>query len=151
MDLFQIGRLKVFSKFQSTLISVCFDNDICQPLCFIEGLSRALGGESFEIRCCFICANKISFNGFDASLFLRLFPKNTNSPLTKRMTRSNRENVRGVGEWMVAQIVVPSATRPFTTVITSLAVYESSPEVGSSKNNTLGSVINAIPIFTLFA
>lgn len=35
--------------------------------------------------------------------------------------------MRGVGEWMVAAIVMPLVTRPFTTSMTSLAVKESKP------------------------
>jgi hypothetical protein len=37
---------------------------------------------------------------------------------------------------MVAQIVTPSLTSDLTTVITSFAVYESRPEVGSSRKMT---------------
>lgn len=47
------------------------------------------------------------------------------------MRRSNSWKQKGEGEWMVAQMVTPLLTRSFTTDITSFAVYESRPDVGS--------------------
>ena len=47
-----------------------------------------------------------------------------------------------------------SQTKPqlaLTTSMTSLAVYESSPDVGSSRNNTRGLLTNAMPTFVRFA
>ncbi len=41
--------------------------------------------------------------------------------------------------------------RTFTTSMTSLAVYESSPEVGSSRNSTRGLLTSAMPTFVRFA
>lgn len=34
--------------------------------------------------------------------------------------RSNRRKQKGVGEWMVAQMVIPLFIRPFTTLITCM-------------------------------
>jgi len=51
----------------------------------------------------------------------------------------------------VAQIVVPSLVKFFTKVITSLAIWESKPEVGSSKNNNRGLETSANAIFTRLA
>ena len=47
---------------------------------------------------------------------------------------------------MVAQMVSPIWVSFFTTVMTSLAVKESRPEVGSSRNSTFGSDTSAIPM-----
>ena len=64
------------------------------------------------------------------------------------MSRSNRLKQYGVGLWMVAQMVMPVLVSVFTTVMTSLEVYESSPDVGSSRNSTRGLVTSAMPMFT---
>ncbi len=50
-----------------------------------------------------------------------------------------------MGEWMVAQMVTPSEVRLLTSVMTSLDVKLSRPEVGSSRNSTRGLVISAMP------
>lgn len=64
-------------------------------------------------------------------------PKYATRPRTSSSTRSKSAKVAAVGEWMVAHTVVPSRARPRTTRMTSFEVYESSPEVGSSRNRTL--------------
>jgi len=48
----------------------------------------------------------------------------------------------------VAHTVIPESATARTTVMTSLAVYESSPEVGSSRKSTLGSATSAMPMLT---
>mmetsp|Transcript_3984 Transcript_3984/g.8585 ORF Transcript_3984/g.8585 Transcript_3984/m.8585 type:complete len:227 (-) Transcript_3984:161-841(-) len=52
---------------------------------------------------------------------------------------------------MVAQMVVPLSASFLTTDMTSLAVKESRPLVGSSRNNTMGLVTRAMPMLARFA
>lgn len=47
-------------------------------------------------------------------------------------------------------IVLPAVARSFRVSITEVAVKESRPVVGSSKNIKLGSVISSTPIEVLF-
>mmetsp|Transcript_9124 Transcript_9124/g.34109 ORF Transcript_9124/g.34109 Transcript_9124/m.34109 type:complete len:163 (-) Transcript_9124:482-970(-) len=82
---------------------------------------------------------------------LSLFPKKTNFPEQRIMARSNRENAYAVGLWIVARIVVSRVLSFFTTDMTSFAVNESSPEVGSSRKRTDGSVMSAIAMLSRFA
>ena len=48
-------------------------------------------------------------------------------------------------------MVIPVLTSPLTTVMTSLAVNESRPEVGSSRKSTRGLVTSAMPMLTRLA
>ena len=41
-------------------------------------------------------------------------------PRSRIIMRSNRRKQKGVGEWMVAQMVIPLFIRPFTTLITCM-------------------------------
>ena len=52
---------------------------------------------------------------------------------------------------MVAQMVTPSCTSDFTTVMVSLEVYESRPDVGSSRNSTRGLTTIASATLVRFA
>mmetsp|Transcript_39168 Transcript_39168/g.76454 ORF Transcript_39168/g.76454 Transcript_39168/m.76454 type:complete len:140 (-) Transcript_39168:481-900(-) len=68
------------------------------------------------------------------------------------MRSSNIEKLRPVGEWMVQMIVrPPSAASRLRSTTTESAVRESSPLVGSSRNNTRGLVMSARPMLTRFA
>ena len=49
--------------------------------------------------------------------------------------RSKRRKQKGVGEWMVAQMVIPVFISPFTTLITCGA----HPHAGSAGSNGVGS------------
>lgn len=75
-------------------------------------------------------------------------------PLTSTMTLSNSAKQAEEGEWMVAQMVVPSsAASCFTTTITSCAVKLSRPEVGSSwgRAGRAGRVSQQVMLQTLCA
>ena len=61
-------------------------------------------------------------------------PANTTRPCSSMMSASKRAKAVAVGLWMVAQMVVPSASSFCTTAITSFAVNESRPEVGSARH-----------------
>ena len=52
---------------------------------------------------------------------------------------------------MVAATVIPVRARSLTTAMTSLAVKESRPEVGSSSSRTRGLVTSAHPMLTRLA
>mmetsp|Transcript_41604 Transcript_41604/g.102524 ORF Transcript_41604/g.102524 Transcript_41604/m.102524 type:complete len:245 (-) Transcript_41604:541-1275(-) len=79
-----------------------------------------------------------------------LGPKYTCMPLHRIMALLNRLKAYAVGEWMVAMMVVSLVTRLFTTLITSFAVNESSPLVGSSRNSTEGLVMSAMAMLVRF-
>ena len=45
-------------------------------------------------------------------------PAKATRPCSNIMRRSNNANAKGVGEWMVAQTVIPLRAKPLTTVMT---------------------------------
>ena len=66
------------------------------------------------------------------------------------MTRSKVWNISEEGICIVAMIVIPSLAYCRRRMAIYLAVMESRPEVGSSKNSTLGFVIISYPIEVRF-
>ena len=56
-----------------------------------------------------------------------------------------------VGEWMVATMVTCDFASDLTTLITSLAVKESRPDVGSSRKSTEGLVMSAMAMLVRLA
>mmetsp|Transcript_9736 Transcript_9736/g.26442 ORF Transcript_9736/g.26442 Transcript_9736/m.26442 type:complete len:226 (+) Transcript_9736:1293-1970(+) len=78
-------------------------------------------------------------------------PKYTDLPDSSIMSRSNFVKEYDDGEWIVQITVIPPDASSATAPITSFAVNESSPVVGSSRNSTRGLEMSAIPIFTRFA
>jgi len=67
-------------------------------------------------------------------------PKKAVRPLASSSILSNMEYTSEDGWWMVPIIVLPLDAIDLSTLITFWAMYESSPEVGSSQNISGGSV-----------
>lgn len=67
-------------------------------------------------------------------------PRKAVRPLASNSILSNMEYTSEDGWWMVQMIVFPLDAIDLSTLITFWAMYESSPEVGSSQNISGGSV-----------
>mmetsp|Transcript_18912 Transcript_18912/g.37630 ORF Transcript_18912/g.37630 Transcript_18912/m.37630 type:complete len:159 (-) Transcript_18912:1855-2331(-) len=63
---------------------------------------------------------------------------------------SNRSKINFRGWWMTLATVTPLSTRLRSEFMTRLDEAESSPEVGSSRNSTLGFDMSSSPMFTRF-
>mmetsp|Transcript_106252 Transcript_106252/g.298848 ORF Transcript_106252/g.298848 Transcript_106252/m.298848 type:complete len:144 (-) Transcript_106252:379-810(-) len=72
-------------------------------------------------------------------------------PACNIMRSSKREKAKLVGECTVATTVQPSLASSLSNRQTSFAIFESRPEVGSSKKMTLGRVMRASAMFTRLA
>mmetsp|Transcript_8585 Transcript_8585/g.25857 ORF Transcript_8585/g.25857 Transcript_8585/m.25857 type:complete len:343 (+) Transcript_8585:806-1834(+) len=78
-------------------------------------------------------------------------PRYTTLPPLSRMTESSREKITGEGWWMVTTMVQPlRCSLCLTMCITSLAMAESNPVVGSSKKMALGLYSSPMEIATRF-
>mmetsp|Transcript_2661 Transcript_2661/g.9810 ORF Transcript_2661/g.9810 Transcript_2661/m.9810 type:complete len:206 (+) Transcript_2661:1584-2201(+) len=67
------------------------------------------------------------------------------------MVAPKRSKMAALGWWMVQRTVLPSSARTLTASMTSSAIAESSPEVGSSKNRHCGSLIRQTAMETLLS
>mmetsp|Transcript_34054 Transcript_34054/g.90281 ORF Transcript_34054/g.90281 Transcript_34054/m.90281 type:complete len:144 (+) Transcript_34054:1150-1581(+) len=72
-------------------------------------------------------------------------------PACSIMRSSNREKAKLVGECTVATTVQPSFASSLSSTQTSFAIFESRPEVGSSRKMTFGRVMRASAMFTRLA